>query len=73
MIQYNTVRAVLRIRDVYPRSLILTFINPRSRILTFIHPGSRKKHIPDLGVKKVPNPGSQIQIRNSDSQTILHL
>jgi hypothetical protein len=31
-------------------------------MLTFSHPGSR---IPDPGVKKVPNPGSRIRIRNT--------
>jgi hypothetical protein len=32
-------------------------------MLTFSHPGTR---IPDPGVKKAPNPGSRIQIRNTE-------
>ncbi len=43
-----------KIRVVHPGS--------RIRMLTFSHPGSR---IPDPGVKKAPNPGSRIRIRNT--------
>ncbi len=44
---------------------MIRVVHPGSRILmlTFSHPGSR---IPDPGVKKVPNPGSRIRIRNTD-------
>jgi hypothetical protein len=44
-------------------------VHPGSRILmlTFFHPGSR---IADPGVKKVPNPGSRIRIRNTASDTV---
>ena len=44
------------IRVVHPGS--------RIRMLTFSHPGPR---IPDPGVKKAPNPGSRIRIRNTAS------
>jgi hypothetical protein len=44
---------------------MIPVVHPGSRIrmLTFSHPGSR---IPDPGVKKAPNPGSRIRIRNTD-------
>ncbi len=44
--------------------------HPGSRILmlTFSHPGS---WIPDPGVKKVPNPGSRIRIRNTECQELI--
>jgi hypothetical protein len=43
---------------------MIQVVHPGSRIrkLTFSHPGSR---IPDPGVKKAPNPGNRIRIRNT--------
>jgi hypothetical protein len=40
----------------------------RIRMLTFSHPGSR---IPDVGVKKAPNPGSRIRIRNTGKMFVV--
>ena len=37
-------------------------------MIRVVHPGSR---IPDPGVKKVPNPGSRIRIRNTELQSTL--
>ncbi len=48
------------IRVVHPGSQI--------RMLTFSHPGSR---VPDPGVKKAPNPGSGIRIRNTALQVVI--
>ncbi len=50
------------IRVVHPGS--------RIRMLTFSHPGSRNS---DTGVKKAPNPGSRIRIRNTVTYSILPL
>jgi hypothetical protein len=49
---------------------MIRVFHPGSRILmlTFFHPGSR---IPDPGVKKVPNPGSRIRIRNTGSDLMI--